>query len=290
MSEHWYKNGKLADHSHADWPKTKAGTPRVTPSKAMMVGLGFKPSVTSILSVIGAYGGLMHWYAQKGRDALLELIREGGFSLGLFTMFPEEEWKDRLKSLTTAAAEEGTRFHKCIEDFLTTEEKLPDDRPARQAAINVYNWIESRGLSGGKKEHIVEVDDPYLEDRGVVLWPDLPYAGTVDYWTVKDGVLWVIDIKTKNTKRDCRPKWDHAAQLAAYADAIIDGWVKSQERRLVQERVAVDEFRCVNLYISRETGEIGKEKVWTDKEIRKGRELFEQACSVWLTMNTEKIT
>ena len=282
MSEHWYKNGKLADHSHADWPKTKAGTPRVTPSKAMMVGLGFKPSVTSILSLIGAFGGLMHWYAQKGRDALLELMREGGFSLGLFTMFPEEEWKDRLKSLTTAAAEEGTRFHKCIEDFLTTEEKLPDDRPARQAAINVYNWIESRGLSGGKKEHIVEIDDPmhpkevsWRKSRAPQVYVDLPYAGTVDYWVEKDGVIWVIDIKTKNTKRDCRPKWDHAAQLAAYAHAL---------------RADCMLFRCVNLYISRETGEIGKEKAWTDKEIRKGHELFEQACSVWLTMNTEKIT
>ena len=282
MSEHWYKNGKLADHSHADWPKTKAGTPRVTPSKAMMVGLGFKPSVTSILSVIGAEGGLMHWYAQKGRDALLELMREGGFSLGLFTMFPEEEWKDRLKSLTTAAAEEGTRFHKCIEDFLTTEEKLPDDRPARQAAINVYNWIESRGLSGGKKQHIVEIDDPkhpkevsWRKSRAPQVYVDLPYAGTVDYWVEKDGVIWVIDIKTKNTKRDCRPKWDHAAQLAAYAHAL---------------RADCMLFRCVNLYISRETGEIGKEKAWTDKEIRKGHELFEQACSVWLTMNTEKIT
>lgn len=257
MSEHWYKNGVLADQRHADWPKTKAGTPRVSPPKAMMVGLGFKPSVTSILSVVGGAGGLLNWYAKMGMQAALNVGRE---KLG---------WKEELKKLTSAAAEEGTRFHKCIEEYLSGY-NLPEDAPAKSACINVHNWITSRKLTGGRKEHIVELEEHPLGR-------EIPYAGTVDYWIEKEGELWVIDIKTKNTAKDCRPEWAHVAQCAAYAHAI-----DSQKK--------VEDVRCVNLYISRETGELGKAKVWTEEEMEIGMELFGHASWVWKTMNTNKIT
>jgi hypothetical protein len=270
MSEHWYKNGVLADQHHADWPKTKAGTPRVSPPKAMMVGLGFKPSVTSILSVVGGAGGLLNWYAKMGMQAYLNVQ---------YTF--KDKWKEELNKLTSAAAEEGTRFHQCIEEYLSGG-SLPDDAPAQSACINVHNWITSRKLTGGRKEHIVELE----EHQSLTV----AYAGTVDYWIEVDDMLWVIDIKTKNTARDCRPEWKHVAQCAAYAHAIDRSYAKVSWNGETYEQKKAKDVRCVNLYISRETGELGKAKVWTEEEMEIGMELFGHASWVWKTMNTNKIT
>ena len=134
-----------------------------------------------------------------------------------------EEWKMRMGMdvadyIMQQAARVGTAAHKMNENYLNN--------------YGVYDAAGETGHNGSGAEPLLlarahhENFRPYLERinniRGneLVLWSDdLRLAGTTDCIAEYDGVMSIIDYKTKRSKQ--RPEWMHEYYLQASAYSMM---------------------------------------------------------------------
>jgi ATP-dependent exoDNAse (exonuclease V) beta subunit len=221
--------------------KTKGGYRKTTLRDAK--GLGLLPSVTTIFKCL-ASPELDRWKQQQVLMASLTLPRHQDES--------DEEYCSRIMQdafkQVDDAADLGTNIHKALENHFQGE---PYD-PVMECYVEpVKKWVEKNNVT-------------FLQHELRLVSPEVGYAGTTDALIMKDGVLHILDYKSRKTKPDfdIKPWAKEPMQIAAYAK--VAGAV-----------------RGVNLYISTtEPGRIGE--AWYDeKTLNENYEAFTHICKYW---------
>ena len=239
-------------------PLKKDGTPYQRITKKMAFEAGAVQGTTDTLKVLGDTGGLLVWKGNLGIKAGQE--------------FPKDlnKAKGRLEELSTEAAQRGTDIHDYIDQYLTKGE-APDDEQGLTACLEVKRWLDEQAVTDFRCEHcfvwkgwIDIVTGEYVPDVFLTPREDekqfvrVETGGTSDF--VSDDLC--VDFKTVSDSgygiRQVYAK--EAAQLAMYRL----GFGKHKAR-------------CVNLYISRDTGKIVRVKEWTEAELMDGLRLFAMA-------------
>jgi hypothetical protein len=150
------------------------------------------------------------------------------------------------------AAELGTSIHKALEQHFQGH---PYDEVLEDYIAPVKEWVEKHKVTF--KQHELRLVNP-----------EIGYAGTTDALIEKDGVLYVLDFKSRKTKPEyeIKPWSKEPMQIAAYA------------------KVA-NAPRGVNLYISTtEKGRLGE--VWYgEQELNDNYEAFTHVCKYWQFAN-----
>jgi hypothetical protein len=239
---HWYDINGEARHTIL----SAKGEPRSTTLRDAKK-FGWFPSVTTVMKVLAA-PELDRWKQQQVLMASLTLSR-----------FPNESDDDYCSRIVEDAfkqvedaADLGTNIHKALENHFQGLTYAPD---MEAYVAPVKKWVSENGIK-------------FLKHELRLVNPEVGYAGTTDALIEKDGVLHVLDYKSRKTKPEYKiTPWNkEPMQIAAYA--TIAG-----------------AKRGVNLYISTtEPGRIGE--AWYDEDtINKEYEAFKSVCKLWQHIN-----
>lgn len=240
---HYYdKNGKAV----FEVPNKSKGGMRPTTLRDCKA-LGLFPSVTTIFKCL-ASPELDRWKQQQVLMASLTLPRN-----------PDENDEDYCSRIMTdafkqveQAADLGTQIHKALEMHF---QEQPYDPAMEEYVAPVKKWVEHNRVK-------------FLQHELRLVNPEVGYAGTTDALIEKDGVLYVLDYKSRKTK----PQYD------------IEPWSKEPMQIAAYAKVA-EAKRGVNLYISTtEPGRIGE--AWYDeKTLDSNYEAFTHVCKYWQFAN-----
>ena len=242
---HWYDLEGEARHTIL----SAKGQPRPTTLRDAKK-FGWFPSVTTVMKVLAA-PELDRWKQQQVLMASLTLPRN-----------PEESDDEYCSRIMTDAfrqvedaADLGTQIHKALENHFQGEAY---DSAMEEYVAPVKKWVADNNVT-------------FLKHELRLVNPEVGYAGTTDALIQKDGVLHVLDYKSRKTKPDFKitPWGKEPMQIAAYSK--IAGAT-----------------RGVNLYISTtEPGRIGE--AWYDEEtIKSEYEAFTYVCKLWQHTNNYK--
>ena len=239
---HWYDVEGEARHTIL----SAKGEPRQTTLRDAKK-FGWFPSVTTVMKVLAA-PELDRWKQQQVLMASLTLPRNEGETDEVYCARILE---DAFKQVDDAA-DLGTRIHQALENHF---QGIPYASDMEQYVAPVKKWVADNGIK-------------FLKHELRLVNPILGYAGTTDALIEKDGVLHVLDYKSRKTKPDMKiTPWNkEPMQIAAYA-AIAEA------------------RRGVNLYISTtEPGRIGE--AWYDEAtIDREFEAFKSVCKLWQHIN-----
>jgi hypothetical protein len=209
--------------------------------------LGLLPSVTTIFKCLAA-PELDRWKQQQVLMASLTLPRNAEES--------DEDYCSRIMEdafkQVSDAADLGTNIHKALENHF---QGLPYDPSMEDYVAPVKKWVDHNRVK-------------FLQHELRLVNPEVGYAGTTDALIEKDGVLYVLDYKSRKTKPEYEVKpWSkEPMQIAAYAHVA-------------------KATRGVNLYISTtEPGRIGE--AWYDEEmLTENYKAFTHVCKYWQFSN-----
>lgn len=244
-SGHWYDFDGDARHTIL----SAKGEPRPTTLRDAKK-FNWLPSVTTVMKVMAA-PELDRWKQQQVLMASLTLPRNPGES---DEQYCARIMEDAFKQVEDAA-DLGTQIHKALENHFQGMVYDPDMEPY---VSPVKKWVADNGVK-------------FLKHELRLVNAEIGYAGTTDALIEKDGVLHVLDYKSRKTKSEYKitPWGKEPMQIAAYA--TIAGAT-----------------RGVNLYISTtEPGRIGE--AWYDEEtIAREYEAFKHVCALWQHINNYK--
>ena len=242
MSEHWYDINGEARHTIL----SAKGEPRPTTLRDARK-FGWFPSVTTVMKVMAA-PELDRWKQQQVLMASLTLSRipnetdEAYCSRIMVDAFKQVE----------DAADLGTDIHKALENHF---QGLPYDPTMDVYVAPVKKWVAENNIK-------------FIKHELRLVNPEVGYAGTTDALIEKDGVLHILDYKSRKTKAEYKitPWSKEPMQIAAYANIA-------------------NAPRGVNLYISTtEPGRIGE--AWYDEEqLTKEFDAFKCVAKLWQHMN-----
>jgi hypothetical protein len=212
--------------------------------------LNLLPSVTTVMKVMAA-PELDRWKQQQVLMASLTLPRNPGES---DEQYCSRIMEDAFKQVEEAA-DLGTQIHKALENHF---QGLPYAPEMEEYVAPVKKWVAENNVK-------------FIKHELRLVNPIIGYAGTTDALIEKDGVLHVLDYKSRKTKPEYKitPWGKEPMQIAAYA-------------------VIAEARRGVNLYISTtEPGRIGE--AWYDEAtIDKEFEAFKHVCALWQHINNYK--
>lgn len=225
--------------------KSKGGMRPTTLRDAKSMGLF--ASVTTIMKVLAA-PELDRWKQQQVLLASLTLPRHDG---EIDEEYCSRIMEDAFKQVDDAA-DLGTQIHKALE--LHFQGQSYD--PSMEVYIApVKDWVA---------KHKVK----FLQHELRLVNTEVGYAGTTDALVEVNGVLHILDYKSRKTKPEyeIKPWSKEPMQIAAYA------------------KVA-GAPRGVNLYISTtEPGRVGE--AWYDEEtLNKEYDTFTHVCKIWQSIN-----
>lgn len=249
MGSHWYASGPNGPQRYKQY--CKDGSERVNILRGKALADGAVEGVTSLLKIVGDAGGLIHWAANHGINAGLDVGMSAAANMeprdALYAL-AKAQWKEA----TERAANEGTVIHDSIEKRLT-EGDVSDDPVQKQAQDDAEEWVKANASGERRAEHC-------LIYKGVVDGVRLAFGGTCDLITP----FQIIDYKTvESGARGFRdPKPSEAAQLAAY--------------RLAGAQMGLCEplSDCWNVFYDRKTGRLVKAHRWTDTALKHGLTLL----------------
>jgi hypothetical protein len=209
--------------------------------------LGLMPSVTTIMKVLAA-PELDRWKQQQVLLASLTLPRHESES--------DEEYCSRIMEdafrQVDAAADLGTQIHKAMEDHFQGRQYDP---AMEEYIAPIKKWVVDNRVK-------------FLQHELRLVNKEVGYAGTTDALIEKDGVLHVMDLKSRRTKPDfdIKPWSKEPMQIAAYAKIV-------------------GAPRGVNVYISTtEPGRIGE--AWYDEAtLTSEYEAFRHVVALWQHAN-----
>jgi hypothetical protein len=205
------------------------------------------PSVTTVMKVLAA-PELDRWKQQQVLLASLTLPRQD--------MESDEDYCSRIMAdafkQVDDAADLGTRIHAALEAYF---QNFPYPEDMDEYVAPVKKWAEHNRVK-------------FLQHELRLVSREVGYAGTTDALIEKDGVLHVLDFKSRKTRSDydITPWSKEPMQIAAYAKIV-------------------GAPRGVNLYISTtEPGRIGE--AWYDeKTLDKEYEAFKHVVALWQHQN-----
>jgi hypothetical protein len=242
-SGHYYdKNG----NSVFSVPNKTKGGMRPTTLKDCK-SLGLLPSVTTVMKVLAA-PELDRWKQQQVLLASLTLPRQD--------MESDEDYCSRIMQdafkQVDDAADLGTNIHKAMEDHF---QGRPYDPAMEDYIAPIKKWVVDNRVK-------------FLQHELRLVSREVGYAGTTDALIEKDGVLHVMDLKSRKT----RPDYD------------ITPWAKEPMQISAYAKI-VGAPRGVNLYISTtEPGRIGE--AWYDEAtLDKEYEAFKHVVALWQHQN-----
>ena len=239
---HWYDINGEARHTIL----SAKGEPRPTTLRDAKK-FGWFPSVTTVMKVMAA-PELDRWKQQQVLMASLTLSRNPGEADEAYCSRIIEDAFEQVKD----AADLGTDIHKALENHFQGQ---PYDPSMEVYVSPVKEWVAKNGIK-------------FIKHELRLVNPIVGYAGTTDALVEKDGVLHILDYKSRKTKPEYKitPWSKEPMQIAAYA-AIAGA------------------RRGVNLYISTtEPGRIG-EAWYEESQIDKEFEAFKCVCKLWQHMN-----
>lgn len=240
---HWYNRNGDACHTIVG----KNGKQRSTTLRDAKKE-GWYPSVTTIMKVLAA-PELDRWKQQQVILASLTLSRNADES--------DDEYCSRI--MTDAfkqvddAADLGTQIHAALENHFQGKEYAPE--------MDVYiepvkKWAEHNRIK-------------FINHELRLVNQEVGYAGTTDALIEKDGVLHILDYKSRKTKPDIEVKpWSkEPMQISAYANIV-------------------GAKRGCNLYISTtEPGRIAE--AWYEESMLVNEfEAFKHVCKYWQHANS----
>jgi hypothetical protein len=244
-SGHWYDINGEARHTIL----SAKGEPRSTTLRDAKKH-GWFPSVTTVMKVL-ASPELDRWKQNQVFMASLTLSR--------FPNESDEQYcariiEDAFKQVSDAA-DLGTEIHKALENHFQGLPYAPHMEPY---VAPVKEWVSQNNVR-------------FLKHELRLVNSEVGYAGTTDALIEKDGILHILDYKSRKTKPEYKiaPYGKEPMQIAAYAK--IAG-----------------ASRGVNLYISTtEPGRIGD--AWYDEETLESEfEAFKSVCKLWQHINKYK--
>jgi hypothetical protein len=242
MSSHWYKrDGSMGYDVIGKNGKSRPFNLRWDRE------LGYVPSVTTITEIINK-PALTSWKIDQAIMAALTLPR--------LPNEPESDWIGRVKTDASQqakdAADEGTRIHDAIENFIKGKPYDAQYQPHVEATINVI------------KENFPDVNDWVSESSFAHA---TGYGGKVDLHSPSTGII--IDFKGKDfTEQDLIDKkkfaYDQNIQLSAY-----------------QQGLGFGISPCANVFVSRNTKGLAVCHVWNEAEMLKGLDIFNATLALW---------
>lgn len=254
---HWYilSGGAVVRYTQLK----KDGSERKNIIRGVALADGAFESVTTILKQVGDSGGLVRWAARQGVLAGFNVgisAAPGGCAEGECINMAMDEANSRMQK----ASEQGTAMHNAIEARLARGE-TSNSKIEQVAQDAVEEWA----LQNASPKRFTEVRVAY--DGPLAFLGRVRFGGTCDLLTPYQ----VIDFKTvepdgKGVVRD--PKPTEAAQLAGYRQAAFS-------MGMTEEKAD-----CINVYLSRLTGEIVGIKRWSEAMCQRGLELLAHAYAV----------
>lgn len=240
---HWYNDKGEACHTIVG----KNGKQRSTTLRDARKE-GWYPSVTTIMKVLAA-PELDRWKQQQVLLASMTLPRNEGESDDSYV---SRVMEDAFKQVDDAA-DLGTQIHAALENHFQGKEYAPE----MEAYIEpVKKWAEHNRIN-------------FINHELRLVNQEIGYAGTTDALIEKDGVLHILDYKSRKTKPDLEVKpWSkEPMQISAYANIV-------------------GAKRGCNLYISTtEPGRIAE--AWYDESILDAEfEAFKHVCKYWQYANS----
>ena len=248
-SAHWY----AADGTPQHWRdnKSKPGEKRRT-TKRDARKENLYPSVTTVLDVIRK-PQLEAWKVEQGILAALTLPREDGEPLDVFARRVAYD----AKETSSKAAEFGTRVHKAIEDWVSTNFEAPDN----DIVPILGKYMDWHDKNIGAVE-CVEKRFCNTKDG---------YAGCIDMIAEYQDRWCVIDFKTQGAKIG-KPMvaWDgYGEQLEAY------------RRGLCRD----DDMGIINVMLSTNPDDVRIEVIDHTENRDRLWETFQAACTIWRNLN-----
>ena len=240
---HYYdKDGKAV----FEVPNKSKGGMRPTTLKDCKA-LGLFPSVTTIMKVLGN-PELDRWKQQQVLMASLTLPRKADESDEAYCARIIEDAFEQVSQ----AADLGTEIHAAFENCF---QGLPYNSEMETYLSPIKEWVAKHNVR-------------FLKHELRLVNQELGYAGTTDALIEADGILHVLDLKSRKTKPEHKitPYNKEPMQIAAYANIV-------------------GAPRGVNLYISTtEPGRIGE--AWYDEEtITKEFDAFKLVVKLWQHIN-----
>jgi hypothetical protein len=205
------------------------------------------PSVTTVTAIIDK-PALTNWKVDQAIMSALTLPRGDGED--------EATWIAKVKLDASAqareAAEEGTRIHDAIENYIKGKPYPKEYEPHVEATINTI------------KESFPDVND-WVSEASFA--HESGYGGKIDLHSPSTGII--IDFKGKDfTEQDVVDKkkfaYDQNIQLSAY-----------------QQGLGFDVAPSANVFVSRNTKGLALCHVWTQAEMQKGVEIFNATLNLW---------
>jgi hypothetical protein len=239
---HWYDKDGNARHTIVG----KNGKIRKTTLRDAR-SENWLPSVTTVMKVLAA-PELDRWKQQQVLLASLTLPRQD--------MESDEDYCSRIMQdafkQVDDAADLGTNIHAALENHFQGK---PYDSAMESYVAPVKKWAEHNRVT-------------FLQHELRLVSREVGYAGTTDALIEKDGVLHVMDYKSRRTKSgyDITPWSKEPMQISAYAKIV-------------------NAPRGVNVYISTtEPGRIGE--AWYDEAaLNKEYEAFKHVVALWQHQN-----
>jgi hypothetical protein len=241
-SGHWYDKDGEARHTIL----SAKGEPRPTTLRDAKK-FGWYPSVTTVMKVLAA-PELDRWKQQQVLMASLTLPRTPDETDEVYCARIME---DAFKQVSDAA-DLGTNIHAALENHFQGIPYHPEMEPY---VAPVREWCAKNNVK-------------FLRHEVRLVNPEVGYAGTTDALVEINGVLHVLDYKSRKTKPDVKvtPYGKEPMQISAYANIV-----KAK--------------RGVNLYISTtEPGRIG-EAFYDEETIEKEYEAFKLVVKLWQHQN-----
>jgi hypothetical protein len=241
-SGHWYDKDGEARHTIL----SAKGEPRPTTLRDAKK-FGWYPSVTTVMKVLAA-PELDRWKQQQVLMASLTLPRTPDETDEVYCARIME---DAFKQVSDAA-DLGTNIHAALENHF---QGIPYHRDMEPYVAPVREWCAVNNVK-------------FLRHEVRLVNPEVGYAGTTDALVEINGVLHVLDYKSRKTKPDVKvtPYSKEPMQISAYANIV-----KAK--------------RGVNLYISTtEPGRIG-EAFYDEETIEKEYEAFKLVVKLWQHQN-----
>jgi hypothetical protein len=239
---HWYDKDGNACHTTL----SAKGEPRPTTLRDARKH-GWFPSVTTVMKVMSA-PELDRWKQQQVLMASLTLPRKADESDEAYCARIIEDAFQQVSD----AADLGTAIHAALEAHF---QGLPYPREMESYISPVKEWVAKHNVK-------------FLKHELRLVSQELGYAGTTDALIESDGILHVLDYKSRKTKPEYKiaPYSKEPMQIAAYANIV-------------------GAPRGVNLYISTtEPGRIGE--AWYDEEtISKEFDAFKLVVKLWQHIN-----
>lgn len=239
---HWYDINGEARHTIL----SAKGEPRPTTLRDAKK-FGWFPSVTTVMKVMAA-PELDRWKQNQVLIASQRTVRNlDELDESYFARVIEDAF-----SQVQDAADLGTDIHAALEHHFQGQ---PYDPAMEVYVAPVKEWVAKNNIR-------------FLKHELRLVNPIIGYAGTTDALIEKDGVLHILDYKSRKTKPEYKitPWSKEPMQIAAYA-------------------AVAEARRGVNLYISTtEPGRIG-EAWYEESQIDKEFEAFKCVCKLWQHMN-----